>query len=101
MCCKLQFRHLGWELPERGGGRVRGRREQQNSRLKRREEGEKAGGFLFYFIFLEDFFNSSGFRGSSPLGPLHPTLVSFFLWFTEVPFCSPGSTPAESAAALP
>lgn len=100
MCCTLQFRHLGWELPERGEG-------EREERTTEQSAGEEGGGgenwwfILFYFILLEDFFNSSGFRGSSPLGPLHPTLVFFFLWFTEVPFCSPGSTPAESAAALP
>lgn len=100
MCCALQFRHLGWELPEKRG---EGEREE---RTTEQSPGEEGGGgeswwFFYFILFFRRFFNSSGFRGSSPLGPLHPTLVSFFLWFTEVPFCSPGSTPAESAAALP
>jgi hypothetical protein len=41
VCCTLQFRHLGWELPEGGGGgRVRGRREQQNSLRRGGRRGE-------------------------------------------------------------
>lgn len=45
MCCTLQFRHLGWELPERGG---EGEREERTTEQSAGEEGggEKAGVFL-------------------------------------------------------
>lgn len=97
VCCTLQFRHTGLGTPrERGreSEREQGReregereeREQQNSQQERREEG---GGDRSFFRF----FNSSDFGGVLPTpNPCTPILAPPFLQFTQVPFCSPGST---------
>lgn len=76
VCRALQFRHLGWELPERGGGRRReGKREERTTEqsAERREEGGKLVG-----IFLGDFFLTQViFRGSPHLIPCPPFYYPF------------------------
>lgn len=83
----------------RGGGRREGEREE---RTTEQSAGEKGGGGKLVGIFFRGFFNSSDLRGSPHLiSHPPPILLPLFLCLTEVPFCSPGSTPAKSAAALP